>query len=155
MFLKQAFEGEYPKLLRLFNDLWKRLQQYSQNIQGKFNATGATDLYVDLQHMEDDAQDIFIPKHPDYEYVCLIILRICLNIILCQDKFSVSQEKTWIYSNLNLKNLLDHSYLGATLENNTHLRNFKAANFSSYIERVLFSVFYLHTKSIDLHIFKH
>lgn len=72
MFLKQAFEGEYPKLLRLYNDLWKRLQQYSQNIQGKFNASGTTDLYVDLQHMEDDTQDIFIPKKPDYEYVCLI-----------------------------------------------------------------------------------
>ena len=28
-FLKQAFEGEYPKLLRLYNDLWKRLQQFS------------------------------------------------------------------------------------------------------------------------------
>ena len=27
-FLKQAFEGEYPKLLRLYNDLWIRLQQY-------------------------------------------------------------------------------------------------------------------------------
>lgn len=26
-FIKQAFEGEYPKLLRLHNDLWKRLQQ--------------------------------------------------------------------------------------------------------------------------------
>lgn len=72
VFLKQAFEGEYPKLLRLYNDLWKRLQQYSQNIQGKFNAGGTTDLYVDLQHMEDDTQDIFIPKKPDYEYVCLI-----------------------------------------------------------------------------------
>lgn len=72
MFLKQAFEGEYPKLLRLYNDLWKRLQQYSQNSQGKFNASGTTDLYVDLQHMEDDAQDIFIPKKPDYEYVFLI-----------------------------------------------------------------------------------
>nr|XP_035957271.1 conserved oligomeric Golgi complex subunit 5 isoform X2 [Halichoerus grypus] len=67
MFLKQAFEGEYPKLLRLYNDLWKRLQQYSQNIQGKFNASGTTDLYVDLQHMEDDTQDIFIPKKPDYD----------------------------------------------------------------------------------------
>uniref|UniRef100_A0A8I5YQ79 Conserved oligomeric Golgi complex subunit 5 n=1 Tax=Pongo abelii TaxID=9601 RepID=A0A8I5YQ79_PONAB len=67
MFLKQAFEGEYPKLLRLYNDLWKRLQQYSQNIQGNFNASGTTDLYVDLQHMEDDAQDIFIPKKPDYD----------------------------------------------------------------------------------------
>ena len=28
-FLKQAFEGEYPKLLRLYNDLWSRLQQFS------------------------------------------------------------------------------------------------------------------------------
>ncbi|XP_055958266.1 conserved oligomeric Golgi complex subunit 5 [Patella vulgata] len=28
-FLKQAFEGEYPKLLRLYNDLWKRLHQFS------------------------------------------------------------------------------------------------------------------------------
>ncbi|XP_055139588.1 conserved oligomeric Golgi complex subunit 5 isoform X3 [Symphalangus syndactylus] len=67
MFLKQAFEGEYPKLLRLYNDLWKRLQQYSQNIQGNFNASGTTDLYVDLQHVEDDAQDTFIPKKPDYD----------------------------------------------------------------------------------------
>ncbi|XP_021370975.1 conserved oligomeric Golgi complex subunit 5-like [Mizuhopecten yessoensis] len=30
-FLKQAFEGEYPKLLRLYNDLWRRLQQFSLN----------------------------------------------------------------------------------------------------------------------------
>ncbi|XP_011370802.1 conserved oligomeric Golgi complex subunit 5 isoform X2 [Pteropus alecto] len=67
MFLKQAFEGEYPKLLRLYNDLWKRLQQYSQNIQGKFNGSGTADLYVDLQHVEDDVQDIFIPKKPDYD----------------------------------------------------------------------------------------
>ena len=28
-FLKQAFEGEYPKLLRLYNDLWSRLKQFS------------------------------------------------------------------------------------------------------------------------------
>uniref|UniRef100_A0A8C5KX04 Conserved oligomeric Golgi complex subunit 5 n=1 Tax=Jaculus jaculus TaxID=51337 RepID=A0A8C5KX04_JACJA len=67
MFLKQAFEGEYPKLLRLYNDLWKRLQQYSQNIQGNFNASGNADVCVDLQHMEDDMQDIFIPKKPDYD----------------------------------------------------------------------------------------
>uniref|UniRef100_A0AAA9SV23 Conserved oligomeric Golgi complex subunit 5 n=1 Tax=Bos taurus TaxID=9913 RepID=A0AAA9SV23_BOVIN len=67
MFLKQAFEGEYPKLLRLYNDLWKRLQQYSQNIQGNFNASGTADLYADLQHTEDDTQDVFIPKKPDYD----------------------------------------------------------------------------------------
>lgn len=28
-FIKQAFEGEYPKLLRLFNDLWKRLEPFT------------------------------------------------------------------------------------------------------------------------------
>uniref|UniRef100_A0A8C2V143 Conserved oligomeric Golgi complex subunit 5 n=1 Tax=Chinchilla lanigera TaxID=34839 RepID=A0A8C2V143_CHILA len=67
MFLKQAFEGEYPKLLRLYNDLWKRLQQYSQNIQGNFNTSGTTDLYVEVQNMDDDKQDIFIPKKPDYD----------------------------------------------------------------------------------------
>ncbi|XP_075414657.1 conserved oligomeric Golgi complex subunit 5 [Tenrec ecaudatus] len=67
MFLKQAFEGEYPKLLRLYNDLWKRLQQYSKNIQGNFSTSGATDQYVDLQHLEDDTQDVFIPKKPEYD----------------------------------------------------------------------------------------
>ncbi|XP_058152525.1 conserved oligomeric Golgi complex subunit 5 [Dasypus novemcinctus] len=67
MFLKQAFEGEYPKLLRLYNDLWKRLQQYSQNIQGNFTASGTTELFVDLQHMEDGAQDMSIPKKLDYD----------------------------------------------------------------------------------------
>ena len=30
--MKQAFEGEYPKLLRLFNDLWRRLQQNKLDI---------------------------------------------------------------------------------------------------------------------------
>uniref|UniRef100_A0A8C3WP07 Conserved oligomeric Golgi complex subunit 5 n=1 Tax=Catagonus wagneri TaxID=51154 RepID=A0A8C3WP07_9CETA len=67
MFLKHAFEGEYPKLLRLYNDLWKRLQQYSLSIQGNFNSSGTSDLSTDLQHMEDDTQDLFIPKKPDYD----------------------------------------------------------------------------------------
>uniref|UniRef100_A0A8C6MQS2 Conserved oligomeric Golgi complex subunit 5 n=2 Tax=Mus TaxID=862507 RepID=A0A8C6MQS2_MUSSI len=67
MFLKQAFEGEYPKLLRLYNDLWKRLQQSSQNTQGTFSPSGTPDLYVDLPHMEDDTQDMFILKRPDYD----------------------------------------------------------------------------------------
>ncbi|XP_065521994.1 conserved oligomeric Golgi complex subunit 5 isoform X3 [Lathamus discolor] len=66
-FLKQAFEGEYPKLLRLYNDLWKRLQQYSQNIQRNFNTSGATDLLTELQQMEEDAQDIFMQKPQDYD----------------------------------------------------------------------------------------
>ncbi|KAM5236604.1 conserved oligomeric Golgi complex subunit 5 isoform 7-T7 [Ctenodactylus gundi] len=67
VFLKQAFEGEYPKLLRLYNDLWKRLQQYSQNIQGNFSAGGTPDLCVDLQHTEDDTHDVFIPRQLDYD----------------------------------------------------------------------------------------
>ena len=28
-FIRQAFEGEYPKLVRLNYDLWTRLQQFS------------------------------------------------------------------------------------------------------------------------------
>ncbi|NWZ61034.1 COG5 protein, partial [Acrocephalus arundinaceus] len=67
MFLKQAFEGEYPKLLRLYNDLWKRLQQYSQNIQRNFNTSGTTDLFAELQQMEEDAHDIFMQKNEDYD----------------------------------------------------------------------------------------
>ncbi|PKU40664.1 conserved oligomeric golgi complex subunit 5 [Limosa lapponica baueri] len=67
MFLKQAFEGEYPKLLRLYNDLWKRLQQYSENIQRNFNTSGTTDLFAELQQMEEDIQDIFMQKTQDYD----------------------------------------------------------------------------------------
>ncbi|NXX38150.1 COG5 protein, partial [Tricholaema leucomelas] len=67
MFLKQAFEGEYPKLLRLYNDLWKRLQQYSQNIQRSLNTSGTTDFFVELQHLEEDTQDIFMQKTEDYD----------------------------------------------------------------------------------------
>lgn len=75
MFLKQAFEGEYPKLLRLYNDLWKRLQQYSQNIQRNFNTSGSPDLFTELQQMEEDAQDIFMQKTQDYEYVLWSLIK--------------------------------------------------------------------------------
>ncbi|XP_033119679.1 conserved oligomeric Golgi complex subunit 5-like [Anneissia japonica] len=43
-FIRQAFEGEYPKLLRLYNELWKRLQQYSSNL-----VTPASDVIVDVK----------------------------------------------------------------------------------------------------------
>ncbi|KAM8972101.1 conserved oligomeric Golgi complex subunit 5 [Pelodytes ibericus] len=67
-FLKQAFEGEYPKLLRLFNDLWKRLQQYSQNLHGSFNLRGgSSELVHELQPIEDDTQDIFAAKKLDHD----------------------------------------------------------------------------------------
>ncbi|XP_067324913.1 conserved oligomeric Golgi complex subunit 5 [Anolis sagrei] len=67
MFLKQAFEGEYPKLLRLYNDLWKRLQQYSENIQRNFITNGSAEHFAELQQIEDDTQDIFIQKKQDYD----------------------------------------------------------------------------------------
>lgn len=88
MFLKQAFEGEYPKLLRLYNDLWKRLQQYSHNTQGNFSTSGAADLCVDLPHMEDDRQDMFILKKPDYEYVLFNMIEWVIGILLIL--FSIS-----------------------------------------------------------------
>lgn len=75
MFLKQAFEGEYPKLLRLYNDLWKRLQQYSQNSQGAFGTRGTADLYADLPDVDDDAQDMSTLKRPDYEYALFNLMR--------------------------------------------------------------------------------
>ncbi|KAL3853402.1 hypothetical protein ACJMK2_016944 [Sinanodonta woodiana] len=50
MFLKQAFESEYPKLLRLYNDLWRRLQQFSLS-------AGQTD--TSLSHSMSDS--LFIP----------------------------------------------------------------------------------------------
>lgn len=71
MFLKQAFEGEYPKLLRLYNDLWKRIQQYSENIQRNFNTNGNTEHFAELQQI-DDTQDIFMQKKQDSEYVCYV-----------------------------------------------------------------------------------
>ena len=49
-FLKQAFEGEYPKLLRLYNDLWKRLQQFSSHMISVGN------LDIDVTLPEDGEQ---------------------------------------------------------------------------------------------------
>eukprot|EP00112_Aurelia_sp_Birch-Aquarium-sp1_P024876 Seg803.12 transcript_id=Seg803.12/GoldUCD/mRNA.D3Y31 product="Conserved oligomeric Golgi complex subunit 5" protein_id=Seg803.12/GoldUCD/D3Y31 len=40
-FIKQAFEGEYPKLLRICNDLWSRLEQFTTS-QVTTTTTGAT-----------------------------------------------------------------------------------------------------------------
>ncbi|XP_038667266.1 conserved oligomeric Golgi complex subunit 5 isoform X2 [Scyliorhinus canicula] len=66
-FLKQAFEGEYPKLLRLYNDLWKRLQQYSQSIQGNITTSGNSDAPPELPPGEEDPQDLFMLKKQDYD----------------------------------------------------------------------------------------
>ncbi|ELT89629.1 hypothetical protein CAPTEDRAFT_226404 [Capitella teleta] len=40
-FLKQAFEGEYPKLLRLYNDLWRRIQGISVTMPAVSMATSS------------------------------------------------------------------------------------------------------------------
>ncbi|XP_042191075.1 conserved oligomeric Golgi complex subunit 5 [Callorhinchus milii] len=66
-FLKQAFEGEYPKLLRLYNDLWKRLQQYSQSIQSNVTSSGNADITPELPPGQDDTQDAFMVKKQDYD----------------------------------------------------------------------------------------
>uniref|UniRef100_A0A672T9Y1 Conserved oligomeric Golgi complex subunit 5 n=1 Tax=Sinocyclocheilus grahami TaxID=75366 RepID=A0A672T9Y1_SINGR len=65
-FLKQALEGEYPKLLRLYNELWKRLQQYSASIQGVLVSSGAG-LDVELPVSEHDTEDLFTRTKPDYD----------------------------------------------------------------------------------------
>ncbi|KAM3832432.1 conserved oligomeric Golgi complex subunit 5 isoform 2-T2 [Vipera latastei] len=67
MFLKQAFEGEYPKLLRLYNDFWKRLQQYSENIQRNVITNGSPEPLSELPQIDDDEQDIFMRKKQDYD----------------------------------------------------------------------------------------
>uniref|UniRef100_A0A8C2DV10 Conserved oligomeric Golgi complex subunit 5 n=1 Tax=Cyprinus carpio TaxID=7962 RepID=A0A8C2DV10_CYPCA len=64
--LFQALEGEYPKLLRLYNELWKRLQQYSASIQGALVSSGAG-LDVELPVSEHDAEDLFTRTKPDYD----------------------------------------------------------------------------------------
>lgn len=65
-FLKQAFEGEYPKLLRLYNELWRRLQQYSTSLQGALPAT-AIDSAIEISGAELDSQDLFTHGKQDYK----------------------------------------------------------------------------------------
>ncbi|XP_051890018.1 conserved oligomeric Golgi complex subunit 5 isoform X2 [Pristis pectinata] len=66
-YLKQAFEGEYPKLLRLYNDLWKRLQQYSHSIQSSVTTGGFSDMPAEFPLEDEDAQDLFMLKKQDYD----------------------------------------------------------------------------------------
>uniref|UniRef100_A0A672YBG8 Conserved oligomeric Golgi complex subunit 5 n=1 Tax=Sphaeramia orbicularis TaxID=375764 RepID=A0A672YBG8_9TELE len=67
-FLKQAFEGEYPKLLRLYNELWRRLQQYSSSLQGAVVSSGGVDGSVDMnpQHPEKALKDSLQPYEAAY-----------------------------------------------------------------------------------------
>ncbi|KAJ0057669.1 hypothetical protein NL108_011593, partial [Boleophthalmus pectinirostris] len=63
-FLKQALEGEYPKLLRLFNDLWRRLQQYNGSLQGAIPS--GTEPGLDLSSTESEGHDLFTYAQQDY-----------------------------------------------------------------------------------------
>ncbi|XP_019955516.2 conserved oligomeric Golgi complex subunit 5 [Paralichthys olivaceus] len=65
-FLKQAFEGEYPKLLRLYNELWRRLQQYSASLQGALTSSGGLDASLEIMSTETDSQDLFTHGKQDY-----------------------------------------------------------------------------------------
>lgn len=67
-FLKQAFEGEYPKLLRLYNELWRRLQQYSTSLQGALTSSGGMDASLDISTVETDNQDLFTHGKQDYKW---------------------------------------------------------------------------------------
>ena len=61
MFIKQAFEGEYPKLLRLYNDLWKRLEQ--------FNVVSMATLSPETQGIpQSPVVDIFVELKIDEDY---------------------------------------------------------------------------------------
>lgn len=64
-FLKQAFEGEYPKLLRLYNDLWRRLQQFSDSMVAECLELPPDDATcVDSQEKTSEVDD-------DFEWVIL------------------------------------------------------------------------------------
>uniref|UniRef100_A0A3Q2ZCK3 Conserved oligomeric Golgi complex subunit 5 n=1 Tax=Hippocampus comes TaxID=109280 RepID=A0A3Q2ZCK3_HIPCM len=62
-FLKQAFEGEYPKLLRLYNELWRRLQQYSASLHGSLINSGGMDATLEP---ETESLDLFSQNKQDY-----------------------------------------------------------------------------------------
>lgn len=58
-FLKQAFEGEYPKLLRLYNELWDRLQHFATTgNQSNVYTGGIPEIPYGLfhQHQEFDSR---------------------------------------------------------------------------------------------------
>lgn len=51
-FLKQAFEGEYPKLLRLYNELWSRLQQFAVTAsQSNVYTGGVSEVVYGIFHL--------------------------------------------------------------------------------------------------------
>ncbi|XP_060069562.1 conserved oligomeric Golgi complex subunit 5-like isoform X3 [Ylistrum balloti] len=70
MFLKQAFEGEYPKLLRLYNDLWRRLQQFCLNT--------SSHMADHLTNEEGGEEDLFLQVNRRDKYDPETTLRLTL-----------------------------------------------------------------------------
>lgn len=53
--IKQAFEAEYPKLLRMSADLWGKLQQFHQEITSASSVTNLTpDDYTDGEQNKNE-----------------------------------------------------------------------------------------------------
>ena len=73
-FLKQAFEGEYPKLLRLYNDLWRRLQTIKgsmRRVPSSAGEMGRAGGGVSLEEGDDEAAAaaLMFAAEEDYEWV--------------------------------------------------------------------------------------
>nr|CAH0110057.1 unnamed protein product [Daphnia galeata] len=58
--IKQAFEAEYPKLLRMSADLWGKLQQFHQEISSASNVgTLTTDEFLDDEQISTETNNQF------------------------------------------------------------------------------------------------
>ena len=56
-FVKQAFEGEYPKLLRLFNELWRRLQQNKFQVRTNLADDSTLPRHSSVSFSAEDAEE--------------------------------------------------------------------------------------------------
>ena len=65
-FIKQAFEAEYPKLLRLVSDLWSKLQQFNQEITLASNS----DLLATGEQLTDEER--LVPEQQHFKYFSII-----------------------------------------------------------------------------------
>ena len=54
--IKQAFEAEYPKLLRMSAELWGKLQQFHQEISSATNTNNLTnDEFLDMEQNDSES----------------------------------------------------------------------------------------------------
>lgn len=73
-FIKQAFDGEYPKLLRLYNDLWKRLQQFTAKLsisgQDSLDAAGGSTNMPEFRYAVKESIFIFFDTGEEEMSAC-------------------------------------------------------------------------------------